>query len=409
MMDEDYTELNTLHEPVVTTDTEVSSLQTRLLRSAVDDYYNQLGQEPTVGRNYANFEVDRSGVLRLRNNPDFNIMSTRGGNPLALSTLARRSGGREIIRNELGFPDWGHLSQQAVRTLQNTVTQLNEIDSRFESVELQDLNQPAKEATDVVETTLSDNAALFEWFDNLPDYIPRRIGVEQDSQTEGFTLRELEGLDKAMQTQRGNLTNNLSKLSGLDDNISNLKIRIQSAELADRDEREIAPLRSQLEDLNLERAARLEAISANKEALRSQINRIRETIKKILREDTTLVERIRTLFKEQGITIASILTAFGMIISTIVLAVTGGGGGVTPNKKGGGGGWIQKKLNDLGELLKSLGVKAAGALPGIIGSIVSWLLSTVGKAVGWLAHNLWALVVAAIVLLYNYLLYKPKK
>ncbi|MCU7881761.1 MAG: hypothetical protein KZQ60_15415, partial [Candidatus Thiodiazotropha sp. (ex Lucinoma aequizonata)] len=39
--------------------------------------------------------------------------------------------------------------------------------------------------------------------------------------------------------------------------------------------------------------------------------------------------------------------------------------------------------------------KAAAALPGIIGSIVSWLLGTLGKTATWFAENLWAVVVAA--------------
>ena len=42
-------------------------------------------------------------------------------------------------------------------------------------------------------------------------------------------------------------------------------------------------------------------------------------------DDTMLAERMRTLFREQGITIGSILTAIGMTISTLVLALTGGG------------------------------------------------------------------------------------
>ena len=49
--------------------------------------------------------------------------------------------------------------------------------------------------------------------------------------------------------------------------------------------------------------------------------------------------------------------------------------------------------------------KAAGELAGIIGiidSLVSWLLKTFGAAVavGWLAQNEWALVLAISVLLY---------
>ena len=38
----------------------------------------------------------------------------------------------------------------------------------------------------------------------------------------------------------------------------------------------------------------------------------------------TLGERIRTLFKEQGITIVSILTAVGMAIGVLIEALLGG-------------------------------------------------------------------------------------
>ena len=61
-----------------------------------------------------------------------------------------------------------------------------------------------------------------------------------------------------------------------------------------------------------------EAATANKEASRGQINRIKETINKVLKEDSTLGERLKTLFKEQIITIVSVLTAIGMIIGVIV-------------------------------------------------------------------------------------------
>ena len=53
----------------------------------------------------------------------------------------------------------------------------------------------------------------------------------------------------------------------------------------------------------------------------------------VLDKNTSLAERIRTLFREQGITIFSILTALSMTISTIVLAITGAFGG-----SGGAGG-----------------------------------------------------------------------
>jgi len=59
----------------------------------------------------------------------------------------------------------------------------------------------------------------------------------------------------------------------------------------------------------------------NREAHRSQFFCIWETIERLLNEDTTLAERLRTLFLEHGVTIASILTSLGFIVSTIVLAI----------------------------------------------------------------------------------------
>ena len=139
--------------------------------------------------------------------------------------------------------------------------------------------------------------------------------------------------------------------------------------------------------------------------MRGQINRIKETIDKVLKKDTTLRERLKTLFKEQGITIVSILTAIGMIIGVIVEAVipTTGGTGTTPPKppsKEGVKDWVKKQLQNLARLLANLAGKAAAALPGVIGSIVSWLLSATGKVVNWFGNNLWALVVLVVGLLY---------
>ena len=38
-------------------------------------------------------------------------------------------------------------------------------------------------------------------------------------------------------------------------------------------------------------------------------------------------------------------------------------------------------------------MKAAEALPGIIGGIISWILNRVKDVEGWVSQNLWALVV----------------
>ena len=129
-------------------------------------------------------------------------------------------------------------------------------------------------------------------------------------------------------------------------------------------------------------------------------------------KDTSLGEKIRTLFREQGIIIASILTAIGMAIGVLVEALLpgGGGGGVTasggeppPKDEKGLKEWIRNKLKVLASLLGRLGVKAAEALPGIIGGIISWILNRVKDVVGWVSQNLWALVVGIGGLIYTYM------
>ena len=77
-------------------------------------------------------------------------------------------------------------------------------------------------------------------------------------------------------------------------------------------------LRKRLDKLNDELKVRQESIDLLKGRLKSQITSFKETIAKVLDKDTSLGEKIRTLFREQGITIASILTAIGMAIGVLV-------------------------------------------------------------------------------------------
>ena len=70
------------------------------------------------------------------------------------------------------------------------------------------------------------------------------------------------------------------------------------------------------------------------------------------KETGTLGERIRTLSKEQGITIVSILTAVGMTIAVLIEALLVGPSTSTPtsqstttsDKKGGAREWKKKQI-----------------------------------------------------------------
>ena len=84
-------------------------------------------------------------------------------------------------------------------------------------------------------------------------------------------------------------------------------------------------------------------------------------------------------------------------------AATSGGGAPPPKDEKGLKGWIRNKLKALASLLGRLGIKAAEALPGIIGGIISWILNRAKDVVGWVFQNLWALVVGIGGLIYTYM------
>ena len=107
-----------------------------------------------------------------------------------------------------------------------------------------------------------------------------------------------------------------------------------------------------------------------------------------------------------------LLPAIGMAISVLIEALLpGGGGGAAasgggeppPKDEKGLKEWIRSKLKALASLLGELGVKAAEALPGIIGGIISWILNRAKDVVGWVSQNLWALVVCIGGLIYMYM------
>ena len=184
-----------------------------------------------------------------------------------------------------------------------------------------------------------------------------------------------------------------------------------SDDLRNRIEDRTGKLRDELTERNKE-------IDILKGEASKQINQIKESITKFLDKETgTLGERIRTLFKEQGITIVSILTAVGMTIGVLIEALLGGPSESTPtsggtsggDKKGGAREWIKNKLKALSQLLGKLADKALASLPGIIGSILSWILNRAKEVVGWLSQNLWALITGVGVLIYTYFMTKTSR
>ena len=233
------------------------------------------------------------------------------------------------------------------------------------------------------------------------------VKTRKSSQNNNLDMREFLGIDKALQSIQGELLNNTSKLTEIDRRVKKDAKKLEEVENDPTYTNEQRQLyRDRLDGSNTEKQVRLEILSQNRKDLQTQVARIKQTIEKVLDKDTSLAGRICTLFREQGITIFSILTALSMTIT----GVFGGGGG-----RGAGGslpedeGTLKKWLDRLANGLKRLAGKTVEALPAIVGSAVGAILSFLGKAVGFVAKHTWALIVFIARLVGWWLMQKVKK
>ena len=365
------------------------------------------GGEPIIEpiREYQNFKLTKNGKLSYKYNKtviDFGNINNRLKAPWEIRKLGvaklRLMGFRTITYEDINPYD------RRYKKAREDVMKLNEnLDERSKAIESSSTTDA--EAIEMIEMTSKDIDVTVKDVEQDTSFI------EPSERDKLLPLRELEGLDKQLRTMKGSLKVAIAKRIDLEGRIKHEERKLNeiqdpkySNDQRDMIEGRIRKLRDELTERNKE-------IDILKGEASKQINQIRESITKFLDKETdTLGERIRTLFKEQGITIVSILTAVGMTIGVLIEALLGGpsasapksGGTSGGDKKGGAREWIKNKLKALSQLLGKLADKALASLPGIIGSILSWILNRAKEVIGWLSQNLWALITGVGVLIYTY-------
>ena len=372
------------------------------------------GGKPIINpvREYQNFKVTKNGKLSYKYKKtviDFGNINNRLKTP------------REIRR--LGV---AKLRLMGFRTI--TYEDINPYDRRYKKAreDVMKLNKNLDERSKAIESSSTTDAEAIEMIEmtfkdidtTVKDAEQDTSFIEPSERDKLLPLRELEGLDKQLRTIKGSLKVAIAKRIDLEGRIKHEERKlneIQDPKYSD-DQRDM--IEGRINKLRGELTERNKEIDILKGEASKQINQIKESITKFLDKETgTLGERIRTLFKEQGITIISILTALGMTLGVLIEALLGDPSASTPtsqstttsDKKGGAREWIKNKLKALSSLLGKLAAKAGAALPGIIGSIVAWLLNRAKEVVGWLSNNLWALITGVGVLIYTYFMTKTRR
>ena len=365
------------------------------------------GGEPIIDpiREYQNFKLTKNGKLSYkykRTVIDFGNINDRLKAPWEIRRLGVTKLRLMGFRN-LTYEDINPYDRRSKRAREEVIKLNENLDERSKAIESSSTTDA--EAIEMIEMTSKDIDTTVKGVEQDTPFI------EPSERDKLLPLRELEGLDKQLRTIKGSLKVAIAKRIDLEGRIKHEERKlneIQDPKYSD-DQRDM--IEGRINKLRGELTERNKEIDILKGEASKQINQIRGSITKFLDKETgTLGERIRILFKEQGITIVSILTAIGMAIGVLIEALLGPPSASAPksvgtrggDKKGGAREWIKNKLKALSQLLGKLADKALASLPGVIASILSWILNRAKEVVGWLSQNLWALITGVGVLIYTY-------
>ena len=271
------------------------------------------GGKPIIDpmREYRNFKLTKNGKLSYvykRTVIDLGNINNRLKAPWEI---------RKLGVSKLKLMGFTSITDEDTQARED-VMKLNEnLDERSKAIESSSTTDA--EAIEMIEVTSKDIDATVKDAEQDTSFI------ESSERDKLLPLRELEGLDKKLRTIKGSLKVAIAKRVDLNARIeheerklSEVQDQAYSDDKRDMIEGRIKRLRGELTERNKE-------IDILKGEASKQINQIRGSITKFLDKETgTLGERIRTLFKEQGITIVSILTAVGMAIGILVETLLGG-------------------------------------------------------------------------------------
>ena len=327
------------------------------------------------------------------------------------------NGGTQFVRDRLGIKNWDNpikkippKAEASLAKTSETIALTNSSPERPEDIEMQTVKQVEENLTNFLEASAQTELEL-----GPPGSLPFRelAGLDRSLRNMRTTVLKLTSDREAKKATLRQLKDEISKVS-YDDG------EVQFDENLQEKTEKIKTLEEEIEVLDSE-------IREYDGKFRSQFQRIKQTIDKMLHQDLTLGEQIQTLFREQGITIASVITALGLAIGMIINSILSAAKSIVnptpspkptpkpdptprptpkptpePTPEPGIKGWIKQQLQKIANLLSKVADKMLIALPGIIGSVVSFVLKAASTAVGFISEHLWLLIVALVSLLYNY-------
>ena len=136
------------------------------------------------------------------------------------------------------------------------------------------------------------------------------------------------------------------------------------------------------------------------EAAKKQVEQDEQALERINedmeREEQKLPlrERVKNIFKKYGWTLQAVALAVGIVLSALALAATNA---------------LKAGTKAVGKGLLAIGKKLGSLLPGLIGSIVSFIFKAVRQVFSFLGEHTWLLILAVVAFFMERLLKKRRK
>ena len=264
-------------------------------------------------------------------------------------------------------------SQKLKRDMDALTNQIKDIDAQIQ--QLEDEHGPLNE--DAIQKLKDDKR---KW--------------ESDKQTKRQELSELQKLAKQADKIHKKVDQLTREKRELENRSNELRAKKDALTPLDDLKKEGEELKTQItEDKRVIEHLSLSKGEARVTANEARLARINTEVE-VRERQRPLLERVKEIFKKYGWTLQAVALAVGIVLSALALAGMNG---------------LKAGTKAVGQGLKAIGQKLGSLLPGLIGSIVSFIFKAAGQVFSFLAEHAWLLILAVVAFFMERLLKKRRK
>ena len=270
--------------------------------------------------------------------------------------------------------------EQEAQERQRLETQLEQINQRIANMEKEGSTEMEKQ----IETDrLKRESAKLKR--DIKEAKTAEKGYAQTAKERDKAAKDVAKLQRQYETQR-------QKRDTIEADLNKTKPLDELAKEAETLKRKIEEDRRIMNDENATSRERMAAgvrFSENTDELARLDPQIQER-----EQELPLRERVKNIFKKYGWTLQAVALAVGIVLSALAPAATNA---------------LKEGTKAIGNGLEAIGKKLGSLLPGLIGSIVSYIFKAAGSVLSFLGEHAWLLILAVVAFFMERMLKRKSK